>query len=109
MAKQQQDPRVDKRRVEMRSVVLDPSGVTVTYEATDYVPPDILEAYVADARTRWQAVLVSDEPDAGPAGYDGPTERPRHLAGKKAADFARYGNSDTPENALDEHLDQEGS
>ena len=74
------DPRVTKRRVTMRSVVLLDDGVTTaSYEAVDYVRPDHLDAYVADAKTRWQAVLVSDEPDAGPAGYDGATHVPAHL------------------------------
>lgn len=73
-----QDPRIDKRRVTMTSYVVD--GVDEDgkpkvgkHEAIDYVRPDFLEAYVADARTRWQSVTVSDEPDAGPGGYDGQT------------------------------------
>lgn len=78
------DPRVDKRRVTMRSSTLagvDGEGRDVyrTMEAVDYVRPDFLDAYVADARTRWQVVEVSDEPDAGPAGYDGETHVPAHL------------------------------
>lgn len=75
----EQDPRVDKRRVTMRSVTLTPDGVTAVAEAVDYVRPDFLDAYVADARTRWQSVMVSDEPDAGPGGYDGATHVPSHL------------------------------
>lgn len=83
-AKQQTDPRIDKRRVTMRSVVatgVDSDGQTVlaTHEAIDYVRPDFLEAYVADAKTKWQVVTVSDEPDAGPGGYDGQTVIPDHL------------------------------
>lgn len=73
------DPRVTKRRVTMRSVTLSPDGQTLTHEAVDYVRPDHLDAYVADARTRWQSVIVSDEPDAGPAGYEGQTIVPAHL------------------------------
>lgn len=78
MAKPKTDPRVDKRRVTMRSVVATPTGVD-THEAVDYVRPDFLDAYVEAARKNWQVVEVSDEPDAGPAGYDGPTHVPAHL------------------------------
>lgn len=67
------DARVTKRRVTMTSIRLAANGDTVTEEAVDYVRPDHLEVYVADARTRWQNVTVSDEPDAGPAGYQGAT------------------------------------
>lgn len=82
MAKNKVDDRVDKRRVTMRSVTLLGDGkTTAVHEATDYVGPDLLDAYVADARTRWQFVEVSDEPDAGPAGYDGDTTVPDHLKG----------------------------
>ena len=48
-------------------------------EAVDYVRPDHLDAYVADARTKWQNVEVSEEPDAGPGGYEGQTAFPDHL------------------------------
>lgn len=98
------DEEVDKRKVTMRNVSLLADGNTATLECTDYVRPDQLEAYVADARTRWQFVGVSDEPDAGPGGYDGDTAELPHLAGKTAADFAAYGDATTPENALDESL-----
>jgi hypothetical protein len=70
------DDRVDKRRVTMTSVLVsrDEHGVlTRTIEAVDYVRADILDAYVIDARRRWADVHVSEEPDAGPAGYDGAT------------------------------------
>jgi hypothetical protein len=70
------DPRITKRRVTMKSVVAQPGGGTATHEAVDYVRPDFLDAYVEDARTRWQVVEVSDEPDAGPGGYDGDTVVP---------------------------------
>lgn len=80
MAKKKPDDRVTKRRVTMRSVTVvpgmtGPDGEPVTQmaEAVDYVRHDFLDAYVADAETRWQSVQVSAEPDAGPAGYDGPT------------------------------------
>lgn len=79
MPKQKVDPRVDKRRVEMSSVTKDASGQIVEHKATDYVRPDHLEAYVAVAKTRWQSVIVSDEPDAGPGGYHGQTAVPADL------------------------------
>jgi hypothetical protein len=67
----------------MRSVssrLLDDGRVeTSTHEAVDYVRPDFLDAYVADARTRWQSVEVSEEPDAGPGGYHGETNVPEGL------------------------------
>ncbi len=73
---------VDKRKVTMRNATLLADGNTATLEATDYVRPDQLDAYVADARTRWQYVGVSDEPDAGPAGYDGLTADLADILGK---------------------------
>ena len=72
-------PEITKRRVTMRSVTAGPNGQTMSYEAVDYVRPDFLDAYVADARTRWQSVEVSDEPDAGPGGYHGATHVPGTL------------------------------
>lgn len=57
--------------VTMRSIFALPNGETETHEATDHVATADLDAYVADARTRWQAVSVSDEPDHGPGGVDG--------------------------------------
>ena len=68
-----------KRRVIMRSVVAMPDGGVATHEATDYVPESILGAYVRDARSRWQVVVVSDEPDHGPGGEDGDTDHEVHL------------------------------
>ncbi len=74
------DPRVTKRRVTMKTISLSADGhTTLVHEAVDYVRPDHLDAYVADARTRWQSVTVSDEPDAGPGGYEGETHVPAHL------------------------------
>lgn len=71
---------ITKRRVTMRGIGLAPDGeTTLLHEAVDYVRPDFLDAYVADARTKWQSVVVSDEPDAGPLGYHGPTTVPAHL------------------------------
>lgn len=69
---------ITKRRVTMRSIVAVPGGVQ-EHVATDYVRPDFLDAYVADALTRWQTVEVSEEPDAGPAGYHGATVVPEGL------------------------------
>ena len=82
MSRTQVDPRVTKRRVTMRNYVakppLKPGGrpVVETHEAVDYVNPELLDAYVADARTRWAHVEVSDEPDAGPGGFHGQTAVP---------------------------------
>lgn len=76
------DPQVTKRRVTMVNSIVSEEGdqvVTRTITAVDYVRPDFLAAYVADARTRWAVVAVSEEPDAGPAGYDGATYIPAHL------------------------------
>lgn len=73
------EPTVDKRRVTMTNVTLNADGSTATLTATDYVRPDHLDAYVADARTRWQLVEVSEEPDAGPGGYAGQTAVPENL------------------------------
>lgn len=47
-----------------------PHGGPVTvalHTATDYVPLDILDEYIADACTRWQSVTVGTEHDGGPA------------------------------------------
>lgn len=95
----------EKRKVTMRNATLLADGETATVEVTDYVPLDILDAYVADARTRWQFVGVGEEHDPGPGGDDGETAVLAHLEGKSAADFAKYGDATTPENALDEHLE----
>ena len=78
------DPRVDKRRVTMTNVAfvgVDDEGKEVFQRsvAVDYVRPDFLDAYVAEAKTRWASVEVSDEPDAGPGGYDGETTVPATL------------------------------
>ncbi len=79
MAQETVDPRVDKRKVTMRNASLDASGKSVTLEAVDYVRPDILEAYLADARSKWQFVDVAETPDAGPGGYEGQTPVPDAL------------------------------
>lgn len=79
MAKPKKDPRVTKRRVTMTNVVALPGGGTAKQVAVDYVRPDHLDAYVHDAGHRWQLVEVSDEPDAGPGGYEGATSVPEGL------------------------------
>jgi hypothetical protein len=81
------DPRVDKRKVTMRSVVLGADGIVHTIEAADYVRPDILDAYLADVRGNWQYVEVSDTPDAGPGGYEGATFIPPHLPVRDAGTY----------------------
>lgn len=71
-------PDVEKRKVIMRTLVALPDGTTAETVATDYVPLDILDEYVADARTRWQSVDVPDgKHDPGPAGDKGKTTRPK--------------------------------
>ncbi|MGV8972189.1 MAG: hypothetical protein ACOH10_07690 [Rhodoglobus sp.] len=76
-------PEVTKRRVTMTTystaVRADGAVEVQKHEAVDYVRPDFLDAYVTDAETKWQSVTVSDEPDAGPGGYDGETTIPAHL------------------------------
>lgn len=71
------DDRVTKRRVTARSVSLPPEAwmPLIETERVDYVRPDFLDAYVESLRSsnRWQTIEVSDEPDAGPGGYDGAT------------------------------------
>lgn len=71
-------PEITKRKVTMMSVTaagVNDKGKPMVHEqvAVDYVRPDLLDAYVADAQTRWQSVTVSDSPDAGPGGYEGDT------------------------------------
>jgi hypothetical protein len=78
-AAEKTDPRVTKRKVTLQSATLAPDGNVYTTVMTDYVRPDFLDAYVADAQTRWQVVTVSDEPDAGPGGYHGETVVPENL------------------------------
>jgi hypothetical protein len=73
------DPRVTKRRVTMRSVQLGADGALQYRQAVDHVRPDLLDAYLAEYGPRWQHVEVSDEPDAGPGGYDGATYVPAEL------------------------------
>lgn len=73
----------EKRKVTMVSVsaVIDDAGKTQTvrHEAVDYVPTDVLDAYVADAQSRWGYVEVGKKHDAGPGGDEGDTHYPDHL------------------------------
>lgn len=79
---------VDKRRVTMRKARLDQAtGQVVVDEAVDYVRPDFLDAYVAANTPNWDYVEVSDEPDAGPGGYNGATYVPEHLDHPLAGQF----------------------
>lgn len=77
---------ITKRRVTMRStnvVGYDNKGKALLqdHEAVDYVLPEHLDAYVAEAQGKWQSVTVSDEPDAGPGGYEGDTTIHPHMEG----------------------------
>lgn len=78
------DPRITKRKVTMVNYVFagndhDGQPAFMKHEVSDYVRPDFLDAYVEAAQKDWQSVTVSDEPDAGPAGYEGATHVPAHL------------------------------
>jgi hypothetical protein len=76
---------VTKKRVTMTSIVaagIDADGVQLfnQHEAVDYVREDFLDAYVANAKANWQQVIVSDDYDAGPGGYEGATHVPAELS-----------------------------
>lgn len=62
---------MERRKVTMTNVVARDDGGVSTHQAVDYVGVDHLDAYVADARTRWQAVVVGEEEDHGDGGADG--------------------------------------
>lgn len=70
---------IEKRKVTMTSAVAQADGSIATHVVVDYVPTDLLEVYVADAHTRWQAVEVGEEHDPGPGGDEGATFYPEHL------------------------------
>jgi hypothetical protein len=79
---------ITKRKVVMRNFTgFNPDGSALYHEAVDYVLPEILDAYVTDARTRWGFVEVGDEPDAGPGGYHGPSFIPAHLPVPNAGEY----------------------
>lgn len=55
----------DTVKVIMRNTVLSPEGdVTYQHEAVDHVPVEQLDAYLADARTRWASVETEPEGNA---------------------------------------------
>lgn len=62
--------------IEKRHVVM----IQGPHRAEDFVPVDILDAYVEDANLRWEHVIVGDSHNPGPAGDDGETVIPHHLA-----------------------------
>lgn len=63
---------LDRYKVTMVNYFANPvTGKPEQHEATDHVAAEHLEEYVADAKTRWQAVTVSDEIDHGPGGVNG--------------------------------------
>jgi hypothetical protein len=71
-------PRVEKRKVTMKSAVILSDGTTGQVTAEDFVPVEYLDEYIADAQTRWQSVTVNrDKHDPGPGGDDGPTNKPK--------------------------------
>lgn len=71
---------IEKRKVTMLNVVAI-NGDIYQHKAEDFVPVEILDAYVADAQTRWQSVVVDHDSghDSGPAGDAGDTHFPAHL------------------------------
>lgn len=62
---------LDRYKVTMKSVSLTDDGTLLEQAAEDYVDVEHLDAYVEDARTRWQSVVVGDVVDHGPAGAHG--------------------------------------
>jgi hypothetical protein len=86
-SKKDNDPRVTKRRVTMRGLGFDAEGGTTQSEIVDYVLPEHLDAYVAARRAAGFFVTVSDEPDAGPGGYDGATYVPHDIDHPEAGTF----------------------
>lgn len=99
---------VTKRRVDMSNPrpiqSEDGAWQILSGSATDYVRPDFLDAYVADAKLRWGTVEVSAEPDAGPAGYHGATIVPAQLDHELAG--REYGATSPDEPQLDDHPDK---
>ena len=59
---------IERREVTMTNVMAVSGGIE-THRVKDYVPLNDLEAYVADAKTRWQLVEVGSEPNNGPGFY----------------------------------------
>lgn len=96
------DPRVTKRRVTMRNTIVvgydhehGDAPILQDHLARDFVTPDFLDEYIAEAKTRWALVTVGDTPDAGPGGYDGPTAVPGALEHAHAGAYrpATHGSS----------------
>lgn len=96
------DP-IEKRRVTMTSVAFagnndDGTAQYHEHQITDYVPVDVLDAYVTDARERWQHVSVGEEHDPGPGGDEGATHYPAHLdhplAGQTFGDLTLVNGAD---------------
>ena len=76
------DPRVTKKRVTLRRFRAKSATVVEVHEAVDYVDtarPGFLEAYLATYGPLYDEVVVSEEFDAGPGGYDGATHIPAEL------------------------------
>lgn len=72
------EPQITKRHVLCRSAVIvavnsDNDPVVQIHQSSDYIREDLLDAYLAKNRPLWQVVQVSDDYDAGPLGYHGPT------------------------------------
>lgn len=61
--------------VVMRNTVRLPTGEVHVHEAVDHPSLEQLDAYVADARTRWASVEVTHDSDAGPGGQDDTTTK----------------------------------
>lgn len=82
---------VEKRKVTMVNITAipahdgNPEGIK-REELTDYVPLEILDAYVEDAKTRWQVVDVDHEGghNSGPGKDDGDTDFEAHLGVARA-------------------------
>jgi hypothetical protein len=72
---------MEKRKVTMTSYFALPDGGVGMHKATDHVALEHLDAYEADARTRWQSVTHGDEHDPGPGGDDGDYTIHPHMIG----------------------------
>jgi hypothetical protein len=103
------DEVITKRRVTMTSYIATPVGFD-THLAVDYVGPELIDAYVADASLRWQLVEVSVDLDAGPGGFYGDTIVPAHLEGVPSFPVVVPNDSDptaaTPESLANPTPDQ---
>lgn len=91
--------RIEKRHVKCRSTAVvgydhDGKALLQDQSVEDFVPADILDAYLDDARKRWQSVeVVSPEHNPGPGGDDAHTHYPSHLSHPLAGKTVdRHGN-----------------